>query len=360
MGDFFQQGPVGKSLLQASMNSTDPAGQLFKEFRVMEFTQQERAADDPIHSTRLEPFRSPSMSMTPVLASKLMTWIKPITADCVLSDPKLTAAPIICSDNVTRHAINKFKAIEMAKRIGTPVVAIRLPLSAYTKSAFMASSVRTGHAYQLLLDEHDDLTFYFVPGAPVMCKDNISPSFGLANGTQGVLHSITLNPEKCDVDEVWAEIEGAAPASIVYLNELPLSINVELRNNNANEIDPASTLLPHVQVVPMLLNMRSPRNLKVAKQARLRKLTFYDFGIDLAFALTYYKVQGLTLDRVILDMDTTVMPKINVAAIYVGLSRVRRGDHIRCLPTSNDCRLALNRLEFRTYLINWLNKSSTS
>jgi hypothetical protein len=46
MGDFFQQPPVGRSLLQAYMLPGNAAGQLFSEFQRIKFTQQQRAIDD--------------------------------------------------------------------------------------------------------------------------------------------------------------------------------------------------------------------------------------------------------------------------------------------------------------------------
>ena len=360
MGDFFQQGPVGRSLIQACMINGNVAGELFKAFKRVEFTQQQRVADDPAHSDRLDFFRDPSRSLRPVLASKILDHLKIIAVDDLLHDEKFMSAPIITSNNVTRHAINKHKAIEMALRLGQPVIAFRLPLANFTKSVFIATARRIGSSVESLLDEHDNLTFFFVVGAPVICKDNISPSFGIANGAQATLHSITLDASLGDTDEVWNTIDAAKPGEIVLLNDLPLSINIQL-NGHCTNIDPTTSMLPDVQVIPMLLNTRSPRKLQVAaKKQHQRQLTYFDFGIDLAFALTYFKVQGLTLDRVILDLNTTVNPKINVAAIYVGLSRVRHGTHIRILPVSNDCRLALNRLEFRRYLVDWLANSSAT
>ena len=274
-----------------------------------------------------------------------------------MQDPRFASAPIICSDNVTRHAINKLKVFERAKRLNCPVIAFRLPLSIYARNAFTAASVRLQQTLDSLLDLHDDLTFYFVPGAPVMCKDNTSPSFGIANGTQAVLHSLTLDPAKVNVDDVWIRIQNTPAGKVIYLDQLPLSINITLQNA-AQAFDANTSLLSHLQVIPMMLNTRSCRKIKVAGKSKLRNLTFYDFGVDLAFALTYFKVQGLTLDGIILDLDTTVLPRINVAAMYVGLSRVRSGNHIRILPIKENSLLALNRLQFAPYLIQWLEGSS--
>jgi hypothetical protein len=360
MGDFFQQGPVGRSLLQASMIDGNPAGDLFKEFQRIEFTQQQRASHDTLHSERLLYFRAPLTTQTPVLTSQILKELKVISAKDLQEDPKWATAPIICSDNVTRHAINKLKIFELARRIRSPVIAVRLPLAVHARTAFTAASIRTRTSMEKLQDQHDNLTFYFVPGAPVMCKDNISPSFGIANGTQAVLHSLTLNPEKVDVDDVWQQISLTQPGELFELQVLPLSINIVLINSQ-QAFDAQASLFTDNLVVPVLLNTRSPRILKVAGRSNLpRKLTFYDYGIDLAFALTYFKVQGLTLERIILDLDTTVLPRIGVAAMYVGLSRVRQGDHIRILPISSGGQLALNHLKFQQYLVDWLKRPSST
>lgn len=360
MGDFFQQGPVGQSLVQASMHQDNAAGMLFNEFKRIEFLKQERAADDLEHVARMEFFRNPSASLTPVLASKIQAHLSVLTANDLKSDPAFSVAPVVCSDNLTRHAINKLRVFEFAKIHRQPVIAFRLPLSIHATSAFTAASVRFQKPIEELLDEHDELTFYFVVGAPIMCKDNISPKFGIANGSLGSLHSLTLRSgDDVDLDEIWARIAATPPGEVIFLDEVPLSVNIVLNSTPIN-VEPSTSLLPDKQVIPMLLSRRNARKIKVASRRNVRQLTYFDFGIDLAFALTYFKVQGLTLNRVILDLDTTILPKINVAATYVGLSRVRKADHIRVLPISNNCRLALNRLEFKKYLVEWLKSSSSS
>jgi hypothetical protein len=58
------------------------------------------------------------------------------------------------------------------------------------------------------------------------------------------------------------------------------------------------------------------------------------FKCELSFAITYHKVQGKTLDNVVLDISGTSHNKVTVAMAYMGFSRVRTNDNIRVLPTA--------------------------
>jgi len=82
------------------------------------------------------------------------------------------------------------------------------------------------------------------------------------------------------------------------------------------------------------------------------RLSYFDFGLDLAFAVTYHKVQGRTLDRVIIDLAS--IGHISVAAFYVAISRTRRQEHIRILPWDNIIsRRQLEVKKFDKVLIEW-------
>ena len=56
--------------------------------------------------------------------------------------------------------------------------------------------------------------------------------------------------------------------------------------------------------------------------------------IDLLFAVTYHKLQGLTLSALVLSLNTHPNPKlrITIPSLYVGLSRVHNFDEVRVLP----------------------------
>jgi ATP-dependent exoDNAse (exonuclease V) alpha subunit len=55
---------------------------------------------------------------------------------------------------------------------------------------------------------------------------------------------------------------------------------------------------------------------------------------DLAFAVTYHKMQGQTVIKIILDLNKRPMSLgfLDFHAFYVGISRVKYSDNIRILP----------------------------
>jgi hypothetical protein len=62
--------------------------------------------------------------------------------------------------------------------------------------------------------------------------------------------------------------------------------------------------------------------------------------VDLAFALTFHKIQGKTVDKIILDLNKRPgtrhkMNSLDFFALYVGISRVRDPENMRILPPHN-------------------------
>ncbi len=60
--------------------------------------------------------------------------------------------------------------------------------------------------------------------------------------------------------------------------------------------------------------------------------------IDLAFAITYHKVQGQTMEKIILDLNKrpTSLKQLDFHAFYVGMARVELPQHIRILLCQDD------------------------
>ena len=65
------------------------------------------------------------------------------------------------------------------------------------------------------------------------------------------------------------------------------------------------------------------------------------------------QVQGQTLPAVILDLNGGRQGALSVASLYVGISRVRKGDDIRILPIEDATRRYLERMEFDARLQQW-------
>jgi hypothetical protein len=89
-------------------------------------------------------------------------------------------------------------------------------------------------------------------------------------------------------------------------------------------------------------------------------LCYFKSHLDLAFAVTYYKVQGQTLPRIILDLNSHGHASVDIAEVYVGLSRVKQFDHIRVFNISPKSALRLNGLMYSQTIVDWFRKSKST
>lgn len=361
MGDFFQLPAIQGSLLNAKPGSQ--AGLIFARFERLDFNDQCRAADDPQHAARLEYFRNPGLCKYPVKASQILDHLQLLSQADVRNDATWLDAPVIVSENFARHYINKAQIVRDAIRTGQPVLTWRNVLDPRTQSLFDRAAQIHNVPIHDLLQKYSESSSYFIIGARVMLRDNLTTEKGIANGTTCVLHSITFDPAlgRAAIDEEFQRISQASPGTIVELKYMPFSVNVRL-NEDIHNWNPAETLDSTQVVIPLMLNKKRPREFKsLGRKAsslshgnnKNKILAYYDFGYDLAYSVTYHKVQGQTLDKVILDLNGCNTSALSLAALYVGLSRVRLGRKIRILPISNDTRKRLLGLRFASSLQQW-------
>lgn len=362
MGDFFQLPAIQGSLLNVAPAS--PAGLLFGLFQLLEFSDQCRAADDPEHAARLDYFRNPSRSRYPVEASQILHYLPLLSHADVDEDPGWCDAPVVVCENIARHFVNKSQAIRDATRTSQPVLTWRNVLDPRTQSLCDRASKIHNISVSQLLEKYPETSSYFVAGARVMLRDNLMTEKRISNGTTCVLHSITFDPSlgRDAIDAEFARIANTTPGTVVELKYVPYSVNVRL-NENINTWDPAETLDSMQVVIPLTLNKRRPREFKSSGRhaantdnnvkSKSKKLAYYDHGFELAYAVTYHKIQGQTLEKVILDLNSCNTTTLTLAALYVGLSRVRCGKDIRILPISPEARKRLLGLKFSNALDRW-------
>lgn len=115
----------------------------------------------------------------------------------------------------------------------------------------------------------------------------------------------------------------------------------------------AQSLVEGAVVIPIMPDQKRQKARKVLVKGASETFKFYDFGFELAFAVTYHKVQGMTLPKVILDLNGEGHTSITAAQVYVGISRVRRGGDIRILPLLTGSIKKLHELEFRKEILAW-------
>lgn len=351
MGDMFQLPPVKgqpiyKEIVEYALqhketatkkkkpipDANDPSFNgtlLFQRFKLVELTQQMRAADDVQHTEFLNQIRYPQNNM-PRIPADLPTRFKVLSKEDLINDPLYNIAPILVTKNVERHNINKFKSKSFAQQQQQPRFSWR------TELAGRASLQREGAPDFAALDEHyykqfPALTNYFVKNAPGYLIENLNPSLGLANGTKIIYEALVLDPRD-DPVAISQRLTTEINADIV-LKHPPLYVIVSVP-----DADPARfvnmTLVQGKVVIPLQVVRRN----KFVKVPRRRgekafNVWYSPHNCELGFAVTVYKIQGQTLDRVIIDLNyRPFQPQFGFHALMVAVSRVRSSSNIRILP----------------------------
>ena len=158
-------------------------------------------------------------------------------------------------------------------------------------------------------------------------------SLGYAKGTQGELDSVVWDPD----DEDVVDIQSLPPAVVSTVPQ-PKFILVIVKN----------------KVIPIgFCNGR----IKCKKKEKIRFINFRMHPVDLLFAVTYHKLQGVTLDMLILAINKHPNPRLRLvlSSLYVGISRVHKLDEIRVLPFTLDDVDYLVTLKLDKLLVDWLN-----
>jgi hypothetical protein len=77
--------------------------------------------------------------------------------------------------------------------------------------------------------------------------------------------------------------------------------------------------------------------------------------VSLAFVITFHKVQGGTFERVVLVLNHhhPKLARIELEAVYVGITRVRMGSDLRIWPASDDELEYLTNLKYSSRLKLW-------
>jgi ATP-dependent exoDNAse (exonuclease V) alpha subunit len=82
-------------------------------------------------------------------------------------------------------------------------------------------------------------------------------------------------------------------------------------------------------------------------------------AVELAFAITYEKIQGKTMKKIILDLNSAPTRPIHYDAFYTGISRVRRSCDLKIIPIPPSLTLQhLKKLKPDKKLIYWQKRNS--
>lgn len=130
-------------------------------------------------------------------------------------------------------------------------------------------------------------------GARIMIKNNLLTAFGIVNGTMGILHDIIWKPD----DDPFTNL----PFMILFKPDTYSDNGPHLFLDNGK---------PIVPIFPITREWEDGT----------RSLSRTMFPIALAYAITVHKSQGLTLDRIVLDLSERDFVG---GLTYVAISRTR-------------------------------------
>jgi hypothetical protein len=271
---------------------------------------------------------------------------------------RLRYAPIVTSRNVRRRMLNLAQGQSFALEHGVPVVIWQKPIS--EKNIALVSEDDISNPSSMVYD-------YFVRGAPAILLVNVVPHLAISNGTSAKMHSLTW-ADAAATERNLRRIRAVKPGQIVEV-EPPAFVNVVIESTHElplPRVDPATmerieddadnddvfgagaggaadaaaaaaaaALRPRSFLLPMQQWNCQARWVGRAATRRMELPAHKSHMVELAFALTFHKVQGATLECVILDFNFESKRECQFACMYVGITRVKTYDDWFVLPITS-------------------------
>lgn len=218
-----------------------------------------------------------------------------------------------------------------------------------------------------LRDEHapGELRGYFLKDAPVILTQNVSPVLLVANGSPGKLHSLIFLDEQ-DRKIATKIINDAPRGTRVLLPKPPdyvlIALNAKILDAiQKNELLNINHLFADVAkddflvALPYTHDRYGKNKVKFGTEASTSTIKYDKFNYDLGYAVTAYKLQGATLDNVLIDLNQRPqgLKAMDLRALYVILSRVATMEKIKIMPFRNHPQKRdINKNNFLNYLEN--------
>ena len=345
IGDFWQFKPVSfiknpalyQGMVLQARNRRLPENEayrvgvnLFAKFQLFNLEGQRRAQDE-YERKLLNPLRDVKNKrpITDVWLRKLQQ----ITKEDVKMDEEWRFTTIATTGNLERRNIIQFQAQRFGEVNNEPILNWTCKVR---KTKVGGKNVYRPLDFTEFKDTEQFtlLNRYFVRGAECVLDKNICTQFKLAKGTKGVYSGIIW-----DKKEKVPDISSLPRGKITAVPQ-PLYILVTVGDT----------------IVPIGL-----RNEELDVSGEERKVNYQDTACSLLFAVTYHKLQGLTLDKIILSVGKhpTAKLRVQMPSLYVGVSRVHNFTELRILPINKADEDYLKTLTRDPLLNDWISNYSS-
>ena len=259
-------------------------------------------------------------------------------------------APVLVSTNKQRHNISRYKAHLWAVQHNTYVFKWKTKAKQHKNKPNLQK-------FSIAREKNAFFWQFWIQDAPAFLNQTLNGEMGLVNSAPITLDSMNFSNSK-EFKRIKNLISG--PDKLPFGTEIeiepPISVNVKVsptlddkdisprRQSQLDCLQSFSIVDDHI-VLPITKSMAGyGAKYKTYSYASgnpfspLSKVKVSEcFPYDLAFSMTVHKAQGRTISRVVLDLTDfpSAFGRIKFAALYVAMSRVQFGCHIRLLPHTN-------------------------
>ena len=355
-GDFGQIGPFGglslaelavmwssrRPRLTAETLSTpadkvsNDAALLFRTFRRFDLTSTERFKSDPEHEAFVGRFHY-SATEAPIRPTDLERLVETrmLTATLMKADPTFLLAPIACQNNIYVKLCNNFKVHLYGASRNEEVFT-------WTSSVWCvaAGGYSNAKALRYVAAGADELTCVWCRGMPVVMGEkplDIHHSHGVTNGRTGYAHSFGYNDP---VQNARINFRHSGSYNAVAT---PVPQPDFLNNRFTSLAAPNSTPATFVATSRLVQSMKELESFKGRASVEHRLL--YDkeyvqarvFKVEPGFAFTFNKLQGSTLERLVLmldDVSSMNLGSLNCPKLNVAFTRVTRSANLAIFPST--------------------------
>ena len=372
LGDFAQiRPPKGLSLAFAAVNTnlvgrqrgairaglpprdqiTVKATDLFCRFRRYMLLQQERARGDAEHTAWLRRFTlSADDTDVPITKEKIAS-IQRLTKDLVRRDPEWANATYAVLSNFERRIINRQKISQFARINRRPIFRWILPLR--FRAPDSSRSVDESYPFERtrqLIERCGayELECFFVLGMPVVV-DEAEGHVGwkICRNRRGIAHSFSYseyNEPGTLLSEDGRVLDGSElrPGEVVTIQRPDfVIISSKQMDGDGNVLFPMKLKVSSTPMAEFLGRNKEEMSVTLLGEDYQDKsapsVSRHQFSPG--FAYTYNKLQGMTLDRVVMVCHRSRNVRLGTMSIekfFVGASRVRHGKHLAFLPAEDD------------------------
>ena len=368
---------------------------LFKLFTVKFLTQQVRASEDKEHVKFIASFTNCLHPITPEVVSKFQQY----NQELIERDPAFADAPICCATNAERYFWLDHRATSICRKENKILYKFfnpyRLPTGGY--EPLNEHGVPTRSYDEEIDNKRQGFSENFFHGAKGIITQNLkshNKSLLLANGTPCRYYGITFCPEhdilvnraleNCVENNGVKKVLVPQPKYIHVFVDGEFIIRIGNKHFTVTNSDFKNQMCAKHKVgdaVEVLWN-----DMFTKQHTRLRQWDMYKrakiisvirngiicpcsysskvdakdpvrrMSVALAYAFTFNKLQGLTLNRLVLSIGENpgfIKSIIRLAHVYVAMSRVMASKYLALLPAKSYA--YLYKLKYPPTIMKWAN-----